>query len=232
MRDQTLGACLVVGIVTLGLGFWAGWQAAPASVVGRGVDALAELTYDREAEARYNAQMAELEAGRSAAEAQAASAHAAVEQAEAEAERHRQDKASLLRQLEDAGREDEDRERQLQDVLAQALGNAEAGRGQMLVDLTGIWKQRVSHAQQIGRAAVEQAERERDVAHKLRQELLLVRTQLTITEQALKVAQDRVEFLSRPRFRWGPGAAVGVPIVPRVEFNRPTIIAGITFSWS
>lgn len=211
---------------------------AAAAAVGYGLghqrgsllqEALHLIPHDSHVQEHYSAQLADLDAQRTAAQVQVAQAHVATQQAEAEAARHREDKAALEKQIADDAVEDEDREKQLEAEIRADLGER---HGKLVADLTAIWQQRVDAERQRATDAVEQSERERKVAAALRVELIDERKLRQLAERELKLARDRAEQLARRRLRLGPGTTCGPRVVPRVEVTRPACVAGISLVWS
>ena len=226
---RTALACLLTGLLCFGGGAYLGYILSPASLIDTGMDALAQLAYDSAAEARYRAEVEVLDARIQSGDARVAQAEWDARQARIEAEHHRRNADQFEAALVAAATADEAEEQQAYDLVSAALAGNDFGAGLELERMRQVWRRRVEQSQEVARYEREQARLERvaRLAEKARGDALS--EQLDIVTEAMKHARERADYLSRPRWRWGPGITAGAPVLPRVDFSRPTAVAGISF---
>ena len=171
--------------------------------------------YDREAEDRYEAQIAAQDTALREREAETVELRRKVEAAESAAEALRQQAGDFETQLAAAAHVGDD-------VI-------ESAEHVDLSALTVAWRQRLEATQQVARMAEAQVRIERQFVAALQAENESLRMEVGLLTDALTTARERVDYLSQPRFRWGPGATVGVQ--PH-DVGRPTLVVGFSVSWS
>ena len=172
--------------------------------------------YDREAEQRYEARIAAQDTALREREAETVALRRQADAAERAAEALRQQTVDFEEQLAAAAHVGDD-----------VIEAAEA------VDLTALsvaWQRRLDATQEVARKAEARAEAEQRLAAVLRLENESLRLEVDMLTAAVDTARERVDYLSQPRLRWGPGATVGVQ--PHATGAGPTVVVGFSLSWS
>ena len=175
--------------------------------------------YDREAEARYNAEIDQLSAELAGQQAETADAHAAVAAAEEQAAVLQRTADHFAEQLDTAAGLDEG-------ALVEATAAVDVDA------LTAVWTARIEATQQIAKEADERSAAAGRIAAALRRENTSLRLENLVLQDTVSAATDRVARLSRSRMRLGFGVTAGVPVLPAVDFSRPAVVAGLSISWS
>ena len=173
--------------------------------------------YDAEAERLYEARIAAQDTALREREAETVALRRQADAAERAAE-------ALRQQTVDAFEEQLDAAAHVGDDVIEA---AEA------VDLTALsvaWQRRLAATQDVARKAEARAEAEQRLAAVLRLENESLRLEVDMLTAAVDTARERVDYLSQPRLRWGPGATVGVQ--PHATGAGPTVVVGFSVSWS
>ena len=226
MRSRLDAAAIVLVVLSVAAAFIAGVIASdvfdreapipapPAPPAATGPFGLPS-GYDREAQERYEAQIAAQDTALREREAETVELRRKVEAAESAAEALREQAGDIEAQLAAAAHVGDD-----------AIESAEP------VDLSALtvaWQRRLDATQEVARQAIDGLEAERNLVAALQAENESLRMEVGLLTDALTTARERVDYLSQPRLRWGPGATVGVQ--PH-DVGRPALVVGFSVSWS